>query len=77
MTCIVCSVIPVQGGWIVERENVRVGLYQSDDIALSVAVREGLQLREQEQPARVSVRDCSGCVCAEYCLCKDFKIAII
>jgi hypothetical protein len=77
MTCIVCSVIPVEDGWTVERDNVRLGLYQSDDLALRAAVTKGLQLREQEQPARVSVRDRGGNVCAEYCLCKDFKMAII
>ena len=60
-----------------ERENARLGPYPSEAIAVRVAISGAVQCREQDQSARVSVYDRSGNVCAEYCLCKDFKIAII
>jgi hypothetical protein len=77
MSCIACSVIPAEGGWIIERQNVRLGPFGSEAMAVHVAITGAVQLREQDQPARVSVHDRSGNVYAEYCLCKDFKIAII
>ena len=77
MPCDAYSVIPVEGGWVVELENVRLGPYQGDDIALRVAVTEALQQRRQGQSAKVSVKDRYGDICAEYCLCNDFKIAVL
>lgn len=56
---------------------MRLGPYHSEAIAVRVAITEAVQFREQDQSARVSVQDRSGDVRAEYCLCKNFKIAII
>ena len=77
MECITYSVLPVENGWVIDQEDSRLGPYESEAIALRVAIAEAVQLREQGQPVRASVYDSSGNISAEYCLCKDFKIAII
>jgi hypothetical protein len=77
MSCISISVIPIEGGWAVEQENACLGQNQSENMALRSAIAEALLLREQGQAAKVSVRDECGEICSEYCLCKDFKIAMI
>jgi hypothetical protein len=77
MSCVPISVTPTELGWVVERGNVCLGQNQSENMALNSAIAEALLLREQGQAARVSVRDECGKVCTEYCLCKNFKIAII
>ena len=75
MACVVCAVIPAKNGWAVERESARQGPYQTHDIALRVALAEALAFRRKGQPVRVSAQNCDGSVCAEYCLCADFKAA--
>jgi hypothetical protein len=76
MSCILISVFPTERGWAAERGNVCISQNQSEILALSSAISEAFSLREQDQAARVSVRDKCGEVCSEYCLCKDFKIAL-
>jgi hypothetical protein len=77
MSCIECSVIPAEGGWVIERQTVRLGPFASEAVAVHVALTGAVQLREQDRPARVSVHSRNGDISAEYCLCKNFKIAII
>lgn len=77
MECAGYSVLPVENGWVIEQENARLGPYPSEAIAVRVAIAEAVQLRQQNQPVRASVYDRRGNVSAAYCLCKDFKIAII
>jgi len=77
MSCVPILVIPIEAAWVIERENVRLGQNQSKDLALRAATSQALLIRERGRAARVSVRDEYGNVCTEYCLCKDFKIAII
>ena len=77
MECTAYSVLPVENGWVIEQENARLGPYPSEAIAVRVAIAEAVQRREQNQPVRASVYDRGGNVSAAYCLCKDFKIAIL
>ena len=73
MECTVCSVISVKGSWFADCGTTRHGPYMSNGIALRVATGEALALYRKQLPARVSVQDDAGCVCAEYCLCTNFK----
>lgn len=77
MECTAYSVLPVENGWVIEQENARLGPYRSEAIAVRVAIAEAVQRREQNQPVRAAVYDRRGNVSAAYCLCKDFKIAIV
>jgi hypothetical protein len=77
MSCIACSVFSVESGWVIERQDVRLGPFSSEAMAVHVAITAAVLLREQDRAARVSVQDCNGDIRAEYCLCKDFKFAII
>jgi hypothetical protein len=69
------SVISASQGWMVEYDSKRQGPYQSHDTALRVAVAEALAFRRKGKPVRISALNRDGSVCAEYCLCADFKIA--
>jgi hypothetical protein len=73
--CTVCSVIPVDGDWLVEYGKTIHGPYLSNGIALRVAVSEAQALHRQGQRSRISVQDNAGAISAEYCLCADFKKA--
>jgi hypothetical protein len=73
MSCTACSVIPVDGNWLVECGKVSHGPYMSNGIAVRVAITEALALRRQAQPSKISIQDRTGRISAEYCLCADFK----
>ncbi len=75
MSCTVCSVIPVDGTWVVEHGTTRHGPYMSDGIALQVAQGEALALCRKGLSAKISVEDGAGQISAEYCLCKAFNRA--
>ncbi len=77
MPCHEFLVIPFHGGWIVQHDHDRLGPYQSEPTALQVALAEALQLRERGMRTKASVKDCAGNTRAEYCLCKEFRIALI
>ena len=77
MECTAYSVLPVENGWVIEQENARLGPYPSEAIAVRVAIAEAVQRRQHNRPVRASVYDRGGNVSAAYCLCKDFKFAII
>ena len=66
MECTVCSVISVKGSWFADCGTTRHGPYMSNGIALRVATGEALALYRKQLPARVSVQDDAGCVCAEW-----------
>ena len=73
MSCIVCSVIPIDGNWIVESGTVRQGPYMSNGMALRVAATEALALHKLGQRSRISVQNSAGEISAEYCLCAILK----
>ena len=75
MSCVACSVIPVDGNWFVEHGQTSHGPYISNEIALRIATSEALSLHRQGQRSKISVHDRHGKVSAEYCLCSNFKIA--
>ena len=75
MSCNVFSVIARRGAWFVGNGSVYQGPYMSNGIAIQVATSEALALRRKQIPARVSVQDSADRICAEYCLCADFKRA--
>ena len=77
MGCIAYSVLPVENGWVIEQEDARLGPYPSEAVAVRVAIAEAVQRRQQNRGVRASVYDRGGNVSAAYCLCKDFKFAII
>ena len=77
MTCIEVSVLPSQRGWFVQQDRDRLGPYGNEYAALKVAVSEAAKLRDEGVPVRASVKDRVGNTTAEYCLCKQFKFAII
>ena len=68
MSCVSCSVIPVDRNWFVEHGKTSHGPYMSNEIALRVATAEALSLHRQGQRSRISVHDSFGKVSAEYCL---------
>jgi hypothetical protein len=74
MKCVQVSVGPdLAGGWSAHFEDRNAGPYHSRDFALRVAIIEALRLRGAGRAARVSVYDEGGSVCAEQCLCKEFR----
>lgn len=77
MSCAEFSVVPEGNNWMVVHETDRLGPYISEQAALIVAVDEAVKLRDQGIRARASLKNCDGKTCGEYCLCKEFKFAVI
>lgn len=74
MLCISCDLSPTDnGGWVANLEEKQAGPYWTQDIAIRVAIAEALRLRAAARPARVTVRDRSGTIRVERCLCIGFK----
>jgi len=73
MSCTACSIIPVDGHWLVTCGKTSRGPYMSNGIAVRVAITEALAFHRQGQRSRVSIQDRTGRISAEYCLCADFK----
>ena len=74
MSCVPCTVVHDAMGWMVQCESAYRGPYQSHEIALRVALADALTRRRSGQRARVSAKNHNGDVCAEYCLCANFKV---
>ena len=56
-------------------DSHEAGPYFSHALAMQVAVARALENRARTGPVRVSVLDARGEVCAERCLCAQFKPA--
>lgn len=75
MPCTACSIIPVDGKWIVRCGEQNQGPYISEGMAQRVATTEALALHRDGKRSRISIEDEAGNIRAEYCLCTDFKAA--
>ncbi len=75
MPCIACRVVSAGSEWFVKRQSVKFGPYQTQDIALQVALADALAIRRRGRRVRVSAEKTNGETCAEYCLCTEFTPA--
>jgi len=76
MSCTGCTLLPLRDAWMAECGNGRQGPYLSKGMAFRVAAAEAQALRRRGSNVRISIRDESGEVSAEYCLCDRFKRAV-
>jgi hypothetical protein len=75
MSCTVCTLLPVNNGWIAVCGATRQGPYLSKGIAFRIAEAEAVVLRRQGQAVKISIQDATGEVSAEYCFCDNLKCA--
>jgi len=72
--CISCTVFPTtKGEWVAHLEHGQAGPYTTQDLALQVVIADALRMRKSGRPAPITVRDRSGNVRAERCLCSRFS----
>jgi hypothetical protein len=74
MPCTICTLLRLGSGWIAECGKIRQGPYLSKGMAFRVAASEAQALRRHGQNVKITIQDETGAVCAEYCLCRQFKV---
>jgi hypothetical protein len=62
----------VNDGWLTQIGRGEQGPYHSRDVALRVAIASALQRRRAGLPALVALKDETGAIRAQRCLCERF-----